>query len=423
MRILHFSDLHLDSPFAGMQKNYPLLQEALIKAPYQAFHQGVSLAINEAVDAVVIVGDIYDTQKQTIYAQHYFLKELERLNQHDIPVILCHGNHDFLNNQRRLIQYPDNVYVFSQETVDFVDVVLADQITTCRFYGFSYLNRWIDQRKAEEFPTNPKETNFTIGLYHGEVLSQSLSGHYAPFTVEELLAKKYDYWALGHIHQNLLLNEAPPIQYAGTVQGRNRLEIGDKGAYLVTLEVGEPCQTRFVSLAQVEWRDEKIDCQEGWQVNELLTAINDMVANFKSEVENGLSSKVISLRLTNAQRLPIDLQEQIESGELDPVLPEPQSCDQFVVIVRIEMERKMVLEAFEYDQSLKQSFQEACLAMSQGDAYQETMKDLLDHATIRKWLPDLSSDETCKEETIQAAKELMIQAIGFEFKEASQSEN
>ncbi|MGF3076610.1 metallophosphoesterase family protein [Facklamia sp. P12934] len=422
MRFMHFADLHLDSPFAGMQKQYPSLQEVLIQAPYKAFHRGVSYAIKEDVDAVVIVGDIYDTQKQTIYAQHAFLKELERLKAAEIPVVICHGNHDFLNNQRLLMQYPENVYVFKDESIDHIDIKTNDN-QTCRFYGFSYNKRWIHESKAQEFPAKNNETDFTVGLYHGELLSKTQKGNYAPFTLEQLISKNYDYWALGHIHQANTLSTFPLIQYAGSPQGRNRLEIGDKGAYLVTLEVDQKVKSEFIHLAEIEWRDEIIECQENWQVNDLLWAIESLVNNFKDEVDKGLPSKIISLTLKNAQRLPIDIQEQIEKGEVESILTEPQSIEKFAIIVRVKLERQMVLDAFEYDKTLKTSFQAACQDMQEGKAYHESLAELFDHPIIKQRMSDLSLDEELKKESIRSAQELMIQAIGFEFKEAIDSED
>ncbi|MGX7108144.1 metallophosphoesterase family protein [Facklamia miroungae] len=422
MRFMHFADLHLDSPFAGMQKQYPSLQEVLIQAPYKAFHRGVSYAIKEGVDAVIIAGDIYDTQKQTIYAQHAFLKELERLERAEIPVVICHGNHDYLNNQRLFVQYPANVYVFREESIDYIDIKTAEDIT-CRFYGFSYSHRWIHESKAKEFPINPKETDFTVGVYHGELLGQNQIGNYAPFTIDDLSSKNYDYWALGHIHQGIRLSQFPLIQYAGSPQGRNRLETGEKGAYIVTFNEDRNVDSEFIHLAEIEWKDEKIECQENWQINELLWAINDLVDNYKDEVDKGLPSKIISLTLTNAQRLPIDLQEQIEKGEIETILTEPQSTEQFAIIVRVKLERQMVLDAFEYDQTLKASFKEACLEMAKGSAYKESLEEMFDHPVIKQRMPDLISDEELKKETIQSAKELMIQAIGFEFKEAVELED
>ena len=88
MKLLHIADLHLDSPFTGLTKQLHSLQKHLIQSPYQAFERCVSIAINQAVDLMVIAGDIYDTEQQTVTAQHFFLKQLERLHIAKIPVVV-----------------------------------------------------------------------------------------------------------------------------------------------------------------------------------------------------------------------------------------------------------------------------------------------------------------------------------------------
>lgn len=422
MRFMHFADLHLDSPFVGLTKSYPRLQESLVNAPFKAFKDGVSIAIKEAVDVVVIVGDIYDASKQTIYAQHFFMQQLKRLAGAEIPVVICHGNHDYLAEDRIILNYPDNVYLFKDEEVDYVDLTLSDQ-TTCRFYGFSYTQRWINERKIQAFPINPQQTTYTIGLYHGsqEGLDQE-AGHYAPFSIQEMLAKHYDYWALGHIHQDLELNHYPLIRYAGTIQGRNRLELGPKGAYLVEMTSNQ-IDSHFISLAPIIWQEAIIDCQTDWQAHDLVEEIQDLLDNFQSEAQQGHYSIMLTLRLKNAQRLDQTLQDQIEKRELDTVLPEPDPADYFVALIRIQLDRQMVLQAFEYDQTLKQSFKEAMVKLSQEETYQTILADFFNHDKVRQWLPDLGEDADMKAGLIDQAQDLMVQAIGFDYKESDENED
>ena len=163
MKLLHIADLHLDSPFTGLTKQLHSLQKHLIQSPYQAFERCVSIAINQAVDLMVIAGDIYDTEQQTVTAQHFFLKQLERLHIAKIPVVLCHGNHDYLRMECQSVPYPDNVHLFKDQEVTAIDIPLADD-QTVRCYGFSYTKRWVDARMIDSYPVNPHETTYTLGV-------------------------------------------------------------------------------------------------------------------------------------------------------------------------------------------------------------------------------------------------------------------
>lgn len=413
MKLMHVADLHLDSPFVGMSKQFKSLQSQLIQSPYQSFERCVSIAINRHVDVFVIVGDIYDSKSQTVFAQHFFMKQMNRLNKVNIPVVMSHGNHDFLDVNRHPVRYPENVHVFKKDEVEAIDLTLKDQ-TTVRFYGFSYTSRWIHDRKITEYPANPNQTDVTIGLLHGSVEGvESKEGNYAPFSTQELLTKHYDYWALGHIHQVIQLNEEPLIQYSGTIQGRHRNETGDKGAFLIELKPNQPTKSEFFSLAPIVWQAATIDCQSSWNASDLLGQLEKVLANYESEAEASQQSQVLSVTLNNAQRLPQDLQEQIEAGELLMALPEPNEKTPFVAITKIALKHNMAFEAFQYDERLNKSFVEASTALDKGESYQQIMGDVFQHPLMRKWLEDLSHDEELQHSITEAAKQLMIQSIGL----------
>ena len=59
-----------------------------------------------------------------------------------------------------------------------------------------------------------------------------------PCTVNELRAKGYDYWALGHVHTHEVLATSPHVVYSGNTQGRHARETGAKGAVVVEVEDG-----------------------------------------------------------------------------------------------------------------------------------------------------------------------------------------
>ncbi|MDA6365974.1 hypothetical protein OSK45_29385, partial [Escherichia coli] len=75
---------------------------------------------------------------------------------------------------------------------------------------------------------------------------------YAPFRINDLLGKDFDYWALGHIHKREIIISEPPVIYPGNIQGRNRKETGPKGCYLVELD-RSGAKTEFLEAAPVIW--------------------------------------------------------------------------------------------------------------------------------------------------------------------------
>ena len=59
-RFIHTADLHLDSPLQGLEYHEGAPVALLRGATRRAFENVVQLALDEAVDFVVIAGDIYD---------------------------------------------------------------------------------------------------------------------------------------------------------------------------------------------------------------------------------------------------------------------------------------------------------------------------------------------------------------------------
>jgi DNA repair exonuclease SbcCD nuclease subunit len=86
-------------------------------------------------------------------------------------------------------------------------------------------------------------------------------GHapYAPCHPDELAAKGYDYWALGHVHGFEVVRAEPHIVFPGNLQGRNIRETGPKGAALVTVNDGRVTAVEHVALDVVRWSLVNID--------------------------------------------------------------------------------------------------------------------------------------------------------------------
>ncbi|AVK62355.1 phosphoesterase [Lactobacillus sp. CBA3605] len=250
MKFLHAADLHLDTPFQGLTALPATLQQQIIAAPLRALQRLVDLALAQQVDFVLLVGDLFDQQAQSVQAQAALMTALEQLKAAEIPVVLSFGNHDF-QPDLTVWRFPDNVHVLGAQ-VETVTLTTAQQERVA-ISGFSYAQRWITTPMAPAFPLKDQTVDYQIGMLHGQV--GTAGDHYAPFNVTDLLAKHYDYWALGHIHQRQQLNAVPPIEYPGNIQGRQRHETGDKGCLIVTSQADHRLVPTFESLTDLSWAD------------------------------------------------------------------------------------------------------------------------------------------------------------------------
>src|SRR5699024_9820393 len=132
-------------------------------------------------------------------------------------------------------EYPNNVYIYPDEQVTYFTHYQNNK-PVANIYGFSYETRAVNEDKIPEYnPINTNEIAYHIATLHGSADSPHGHANYAPFKLQELKDRSFDYWALGHIHKKEILSETPPIIYPGKTQGRHRNESGEKGFYYIEM--------------------------------------------------------------------------------------------------------------------------------------------------------------------------------------------
>lgn len=273
MKFIHTADLHLASPFQGLTNMPDQLWKQIYNSTFTAFQKIVDAAISNQVDFVLIAGDIYDGERKSIAAVNFFKEQMNRLAKQQIPVFLCYGNHDYQKEPDKDQGLPTNVHVFGNQ-VSTDQITLADG-STVAITGFSYGQQWIEKDPTTDYPVKGT-VNWQIGMLHGSLYQAGGNNNYAPFTLDELKSKHYDYWALGHIHKHQILAEDPAIVYSGNPQGRHKNEGGDHGYYLVT-SAGSRLIPHFQKLSGIDWKTASVDLNNCDNEDEVYRAIEEAV--------------------------------------------------------------------------------------------------------------------------------------------------
>ena len=276
-RFLHSADIHLDSPLKGLAGQEEGTAERVRTATRGALDQLVGVAVEEQVAFLVIAGDLYDGDWRDYNTGLYFVRQMGRLNQAGIPVYLLYGNHDAESRITRRLTLPDNVHVFGTRKphsfkVDGLDVFL---------HGQSFGQRAVTDNLALHYP-EPVSGAFNIGVLHTGLGGMGGHENHAPCSLDDLVTKGYDYWALGHVHQARVLHERPHVVFPGNLQGRHVRETGVKGATLVTVESGEIADLVTVPSDVVRWCVVPVDLADiagiGEAVDRVRRAIEEAVA-------------------------------------------------------------------------------------------------------------------------------------------------
>lgn len=312
IQFLHMADLHLDSPFIGLSTLPQPLFSAIQESTFQSLERITTVAIKEAVDFVLIAGDIYDSEDQSVRAQARFSKEMKRLEVANIPVFMIHGNHDFIEKHKEKLTLPSNVHVFSEQ-VEVMSHKTATGVSV-NIYGFSYNERHIRSSRVDKYKIQGN-ADFHIALLHGSEISSSEEHDvYAPFRVQEISKKGFDYWALGHIHKRQLLAESPSIYYPGNIQGRNRKESGEKGASIITLSEASTT-IDFIGTSPIIWEEAVITLPENSEINAFYRETTKLLESYQGRSHSYFLHIIV--KMENKQKIDTNdwlqmLQEEVE---------------------------------------------------------------------------------------------------------------
>lgn len=310
MKVLHTADLHLDRSFEGIKTIPHQISEHLQQANQQTLKNIIDLAIENQVDSVIFAGDTFHQSRTSVKTQAYFIAEMYRLQKQDIKVIMTFGNHDYYVKERYWFDFPDNVLLFCSETVETKYFVTKNQEKVA-VSSFSYQHPWIKKSKLEEFPVKDQTVDIHIGIYHGDANINKNEQNYAPFYLQEMKEKGYDYWALGHVHQPKIISANPLIVYTGTPQGHTKKETRLRGVATVTIDSGR-ASIHFESVATIDWQVELYSLQNVTDIKDVLQFLITKLKEKKQEHSVVLKEAL----LTDTQHLDEEFHIAYESGEL-----------------------------------------------------------------------------------------------------------
>lgn len=230
--LLHTADIHLDSPLRSLALRSEKLRAQVQSATRIALTRMVDYALENAVDGLLIAGDLYDGTERSAKTAAFLTAQFDRLDTAGIAVFVIKGNHDAENPLTGEIAMPGNVHVFDgrggKRQLGDTDVWV---------HGVSFSGRHVPDSLVPKFGARV-EGAVNIGMLHTSLAGAPGHDLYAPCSLADLAATQFDYWALGHVHGRMVHSEAPWVVMPGMPQGRGVDETGPKSATLLTIEDG-----------------------------------------------------------------------------------------------------------------------------------------------------------------------------------------
>jgi len=403
IRYIHAADLHLDAAFAGLSHETGAqsgqLDRLLHQATFTAMERLFALCEKELPDFLVIAGDIYNQEDQSIRAQLRLRDACERLAAFGVRVFMAHGNHDPLPSRLRTLRWPSNVTVFGSAVEHHT--VTREGEAVAVVHGISHENAKEGRNLARLFQRE-NSACFQLGVLHC-TLEGSRAERYAPCSLDDLRASGLDAWALGHVHERAVISEHNPfVLYPGNTQGLHINEDGERGCFLVSaVPSGEgfACSAAFKPLGPAIWQTREIPVNDMGHLDTLDALLHNTLEELSANAPPGCEAVLARLRLTGRTPLDAELRRPSTLADLCERLRDGSTHPRaWLKDIDLQTASPVDIDAARGREDL---LGEALRLAEAGRATRESLREIVDsalqpllgHARARKALPRLSDEE------------------------------
>lgn len=315
VRIVHAADLHLDSPLRGLAAYPDAPVERLRAASRHAFSRLVDITVERNADLMLLAGDVWDGDWPDVGTGLFFAREMGRLQRANVRVVLLRGNHDAESKITKSVTLPDNVHVLSHkkpESIPFDDLGVV-------VHGQSFARPDVTENLALAYP-DAAAGKINVGMLHTALEGDVRHATYAPCKLSDLQAKRYDYWALGHVHEHAILaassaSDGGTIAFPGVLQGRQVRETGAKGALWVELDASGSRLERLI-VDVVRWHVCDVDLDAAEQFEEIPLRVRTAIEALLADADASPDERLLALRLRLLGRTPLHGRLAVEAARV-----------------------------------------------------------------------------------------------------------
>ena len=409
-KFIHCADIHLDSPLRGLERYEGAPVERIRGATRRALMNLVDLAMTEEVDFVLIAGDLYDGDWRDYNTGLFFAAQMSKLREAGIQVYVISGNHDAGSQISRQLRMPDNVRKFSSKKPESI---FLDHLGVA-IHGQGFSKPAVTEDLSVSYPQAVGGL-FNIGILHTSATGREGHEPYAPCTVDRLVSKGYDYWALGHVHRREILCEEPMIIFPGNLQGRHIKETGSKGCTLVTVDEGRIGSVEHRELDVLRWCLKNVDAAGRESGDEVVDLVGSAVREEMGRNDGYLLA--MRLQITGASRAHSDLVSHFDRwiNDIRAMVTDISAGNVWVEKIKLQTQMQANI-----DEMLQRDDPIGTLLRSIRDlsSNDETLTDLIEEfSDLRRKLPaelqqgeermDLL-DSDCRQEIIEDVKQVLL---------------
>jgi exonuclease SbcD len=287
MKIVHFADTHIGVETYGSIDAATGLSTRVLDE-LRALDNVIGYAVDNSADLVIFCGDVYKNREPSQTHQREFAARVRRLSEAHIPTVIILGNHDLPGAQGKA----NSVDIFETLHIDYIHIADRPEVMKIdtrsgivQVAAFPWLRRnallsrddvknlnmgevmammqdvmsaRLESLAGEIDPTLPAVLASHIAISSAKTGTEKsmMIGNDPVVMLSSIANPVYDYVALGHVHRQQVLSEAPPVIYAGSLE---RLDFSDekeeKGFYVADINTDvSPLKMPGCTRRQGKWR-------------------------------------------------------------------------------------------------------------------------------------------------------------------------
>ncbi len=251
MKLVLFSDLHLDTSFMWMEPKFARRRRQALR---DTLLRIVDLAVTEHADALLCGGDLYEQDRFTPDTAEFLRDAFERV--HPTPVLVSPGNHDWWgpHSLYRRVSWSPNVRIFTEGRLRPFE--LEDGFTV---WGGAHQAPANTDDFLAQFAVDRDGEN--VALFHGSErgwFTEQEQGKqpHAPFDAYEIERARLGHAFLGHFHRP---KQAELFTYPGNPDPLSFGEDGVRGAVIAMISADGRLERRTEFVATTTVQDVAVD--------------------------------------------------------------------------------------------------------------------------------------------------------------------
>lgn len=268
VRIAHIADVHLGVPCRYLGDK----ADARRKDFEHTFEKVIEICSNQEnrIDALIIAGDLFDTVDPPPALIGFVRKNITRLTDNNIPVLLVPGTHDaygYSQSVYKKYQFPGADILVSPCLEPVAKELSGEKVF---FYGMAYIPGFSGNPFESFAPV--QEKGIHIGIIHGSLQKPShWEGTEKDLSLppEAIARSDLDYLALGHYHtfQQHQFGKTVAV-YPGSLEGKTLSEQGERFMIIVDFAAGTPeiekvtVNTRTIKEIHIKVDEHSFESQE-----------------------------------------------------------------------------------------------------------------------------------------------------------------